>query len=99
MDKMPINFVPPKFVPPTDAEIHKDIQYASQGHVRQRLDLYLPKPEARRPGRIPLIVYIHGTLNGAEDPLSTTSPTGHGPRATGDPLRMFCIGRAPRQCL
>lgn len=53
----------PKFVPPKDAEIHKDIQYSSQGHVRQRLDLYLPKPEARRPGRrIPLIVYIHGIV-------------------------------------
>lgn len=53
------NFVPPKFVPP-DAETHKDLQYSSQGHIRQRLDLYIPKPEARRPGPIPLIVYIHG---------------------------------------
>ncbi|KAF3759914.1 alpha/beta-hydrolase [Cryphonectria parasitica EP155] len=49
-----------KFVPPKDVETHKDIQYCSQGHVRQRLDLYLPKPESRRPGRIPLIIYIHG---------------------------------------
>lgn len=53
-------FIPPPFVPPKDAEIYKDIQYSSQGHVRQRLDLYLPKPEARRPGRIPLIVFMHG---------------------------------------
>lgn len=56
-----LKFTPPKFVPPEDAETHKDIQYSSQGHVRQRLDLYLPRPESRRgPGRIPLVVYIHG---------------------------------------
>lgn len=65
---MPINlpdlsaFAPPKFVPPTkDAEIHQDLQYSSEGHVRQRLDLYLPKPENRRQGATPVIVYIHGT--------------------------------------
>lgn len=61
MDNMDLSkFAPPKFVPPKDAEIIKDVQYSSQGHVRQRLDLYLPKPENRRQGRIPLIVYIHG---------------------------------------
>lgn len=53
-------FAPPKFIPPTDADVIKDIQYCSQGHVRQRLDLYLPKPENRRDGLAPLIVYIHG---------------------------------------
>ncbi|PSR82495.1 lipase/esterase [Coniella lustricola] len=60
MEKALKDFIPPRFVPPKDAVIHKDIQYVSQGHVRQRLDLYLPKPAARRSGRIPLIVYIHG---------------------------------------
>lgn len=54
------SFEPPKFTPPENAERHKDIQYSSQGHVRQRLDLYIPKPETRRPGPMPLIVYIHG---------------------------------------
>lgn len=60
------NFVPLKFAPPKDAEIHKDLQYSSQGHVRQRLDLYLPKPEARRPRATPLIIYIHGTFRSLE---------------------------------
>lgn len=55
---------PPEFESPTNADIISDIQYSSQGHVRQRLDLYLPKPEHRRNDRpIPLIVYIHGKLN------------------------------------
>lgn len=56
-------FAPPKFETPQNAEVFKDIQYSTQpGHVRQRLDLYLPKPENRRANRakIPLIVYIHG---------------------------------------
>lgn len=55
-------FKPPPFVPPKDAEIHKDIQYSSSGHVRQRLDLYLP-PESKRRGPMPLIVYIHGKFS------------------------------------
>lgn len=58
-------FAPPKFIPPSNAEIFKDIQYSTQpGHIRQRLDLYLPKPENRRPNqqRIPLIVYVHGEI-------------------------------------
>lgn len=53
-------FKPPPFVPPKDAETFKDIQYSSSGHVRQRLDLYLPVP--RPQGTIPVIVYIHGNL-------------------------------------
>lgn len=55
-------FAPPAFVAPQDADAVKDIQYSSQGHVRQRLDLYLPKAENRREGTLPLIVYIHGKL-------------------------------------
>lgn len=54
------DFAPATFVPPKDAEIHKDLQYSSQGHIRQRLDLYLPKPGARRSGATPLIIYVHG---------------------------------------
>lgn len=54
-------FAPPKFIPPTNAITTHDIQYSSQGHIRQRLDLYLPEPENRRgDGPIPLIIYIHG---------------------------------------
>lgn len=56
------SFVAPKYTPPENAEIFRNIQYSSQGHVRQRLDLYIPKPELRRHGKIPVIVYIHGTI-------------------------------------
>lgn len=55
------NFKPPPFIPPENAETFKDIQYSSHGHVRQRLDLYLPK--LGKPGGdspLPLIVYMHG---------------------------------------
>ncbi|ROV88899.1 hypothetical protein VSDG_08907 [Cytospora chrysosperma] len=51
-------FKPPPFTPPKDAEIFKDIQYSTLGHIRQRLDLYLPLP--RPQGSMPLLVYIHG---------------------------------------
>lgn len=54
------NFKPPPFVPPKGVETFKDIQYSSHGHVRQKLDLYLPKDEAFRDSPLPLIVYIHG---------------------------------------
>jgi acetyl esterase/lipase len=54
------NFKPPPFVPPQDAEAFKDIQYSSHGHVRQKLDLYLPKGGISGAGQLPLIVYIHG---------------------------------------
>lgn len=54
------NFKPPPFNPPEDAETFKDIQYSSQGHVRQRLDLYLPKNGTPGDSPLPLIVYIHG---------------------------------------
>lgn len=54
------NFKPPPFIPPEDAETFKDIQYSSSGHVRQRLDLYLPKHGSLGNSPLPLIVYIHG---------------------------------------
>lgn len=54
------NFKPPPFVPPEDAETFKDIQYSSHGHIRQRLDLYLPKPGKSGVSPLPLIVYVHG---------------------------------------
>jgi acetyl esterase/lipase len=41
---------------PAGALVHRDLAYVTQGHERQRLDLYLPKEGAR----VPVIVYIHG---------------------------------------
>ena len=37
---------------------HRDIAYVSQGHGRQKLDLYLPKE--RSAGPLPLIIWVHG---------------------------------------
>lgn len=54
------NFKLPPFVPPENAETLKDIQYSSHGHVRQRLDLYLPRDGTLGDSLLPLIVYIHG---------------------------------------
>lgn len=54
------NFKPPPFLPPKEANTIKDIQYSSHGHVRQRLDLYLPKHGTLGDSSLPLIVYIHG---------------------------------------
>ncbi|CAN8099880.1 unnamed protein product [Discula destructiva] len=52
-------FLQPKFTPPKDAQITKDIQYSSQpGHVRQRLDLYIPSGRGSSP--LSLVIYIHG---------------------------------------
>jgi acetyl esterase/lipase len=47
--------------PPTPAQlegvtVHRDLPYVSQGHFRQKLDLYLP--DGPRP--LPLIIWIHG---------------------------------------
>jgi acetyl esterase/lipase len=41
---------------PQGATVHRDLAYVSDGHPRQKLDLYLPPAE----GPLPLIVYIHG---------------------------------------
>jgi len=44
---------PPK--PPGAAKVLRDVAYVTDGHARQKLDLYLPeKPKG------PLLVYIHG---------------------------------------
>lgn len=70
------NFKPPPFVPPEGVETFKDIQYSSNGHVRQKLDLYLPKDEALRDGPLPLIVYIHGrSLPELQQPQSFRAAT------------------------
>jgi len=41
---------------PQGTTVHRDLAYVTDGHPRQRLDLYLP--EAEPP--LPLVVYIHG---------------------------------------
>lgn len=70
------NFKPPPFVPPEDTKTFKDIQYSSHGHIRQRLDLYLPKDEALRDSPLPLIVYIHGrSLPELQQPQSFRAAT------------------------
>jgi acetyl esterase/lipase len=44
-------------LPPAGTTVHRDIQYVSNGHERQRLDLYVP---ADRAAPVPIIVWIHG---------------------------------------
>jgi acetyl esterase/lipase len=43
---------------PDGASVQRDIAYVSDGHARQRLDLYLPAGSFARP--LPLIVWVHG---------------------------------------
>jgi acetyl esterase/lipase len=45
--------------PPQASEgpvVHRDLPYVTNGHERQKLDLYLPKAQ----GKLPLIIRIHG---------------------------------------
>ena len=42
--------------PPPNTTVHRDLPYVTDGHFRQKLDLYLPPAEAP----LPLIVWIHG---------------------------------------
>lgn len=80
-------FVQAPFTPPAGAQVTKDIQYSSQGHIRQRLDLYLPAPEHRRgTGPLPLIIYIHGGafMGGSKrSPLMPARLLSAGPRHSG----------------
>lgn len=41
---------------PEGAIVHKDLSYVTNGHERQKLDLYLPKDGTN----LPLIIWIHG---------------------------------------
>jgi acetyl esterase/lipase len=59
---------------PEGTKIYRDVNYVSNGHTRQKLDLYLPKAETRRP----LIIWVHGGawLEGSKEtgaPLSYLS--------------------------
>ena len=48
---------PPRVPPiPVGTTVHRDLAYVTNGHPRQKLDLYLPA-DARKP---PLIIMIHG---------------------------------------
>ncbi|MEJ2078810.1 MAG: alpha/beta hydrolase [Acidobacteriota bacterium] len=47
---------PPVPEPPIGTIVHRDLAYVSNGHERQKLDLYLPK----RDGLLPLLIHIHG---------------------------------------
>ncbi len=42
--------------PPDGAIVHRDLAYVTDGHERQRLDLYLPKEGTN----LPLLINIHG---------------------------------------
>lgn len=44
---------------PDDVTIFEDLAYVENGHVRQKLDIYLPKT-AEASGPVPLVVWIHG---------------------------------------
>ena len=44
---------------PEGTRILRDIEYVPNGYVRQKLDLYLPKPKEDT-GPLPLIVWVHG---------------------------------------
>ncbi len=43
---------------PEKVEAHRDIAYVTDGHERQRLDLYLPKERPDKP--LPLVIWVHG---------------------------------------
>jgi acetyl esterase/lipase len=47
---------PPGQSVPADAIVHRDLPYVTNGHERQKLDLYLPEIGNKRP----LIIWIHG---------------------------------------
>lgn len=42
---------------PRNIEAHRDVAYVADGHVRQRLDLFLPRDRSKS---VPVIVWIHG---------------------------------------
>ncbi|MFA7485924.1 MAG: alpha/beta hydrolase, partial [Phycisphaerae bacterium] len=47
---------PAPVMPPDGTIVHRDLPYVTNGHERQKLDLYLPKSE----DKLPLIIWIHG---------------------------------------
>ncbi|MCX7817779.1 MAG: alpha/beta hydrolase fold domain-containing protein [Kiritimatiellae bacterium] len=56
----------PAALPSAEVEVLRDIPYVTNGHPRQRVDLYLPR---RAPRPLPLIIWIHGGawLGGSKD--------------------------------
>lgn len=47
---------PSSFSLPPGAVVHQDLAYVSNGHTRQKLDLYLPGVDTS----LPLIIWVHG---------------------------------------
>jgi len=43
---------------PEDSLVYRNLSYVTNGHARQKLDLYIPKRD--KGGRPPLIVWVHG---------------------------------------
>ncbi len=41
-----------------DVAVHRDLPYVTNGHPRQKLDLFVPKPKDAQ--KMPLLVWIHG---------------------------------------
>lgn len=41
---------------PSGAVAHRDLAYVTNGHVRQKLDLYVPRSKTK----VPLVVFVHG---------------------------------------
>jgi acetyl esterase/lipase len=63
----------PRPKPPDGTKVHADLEYVRGGHVRQRLDLYLP---AQADTPLPVIVWIHGGawLAGSKDGAGSALP-------------------------
>ncbi|MEM9702268.1 MAG: esterase, partial [Planctomycetota bacterium] len=45
---------------PDGVVAHRDLAYATDGHERQKLDLYLPERAGGDEAPLPLIVWVHG---------------------------------------
>jgi acetyl esterase/lipase len=41
---------------PQNTTVYRNLPYVTDGHVRQKLDLYLPKAD----DKLPLIIWVHG---------------------------------------
>lgn len=51
---------PLSLVPPAYAIAHRDLAYVTDGHERQKLDLYLPASLPPTSKMLPVIIWIHG---------------------------------------
>ncbi|RYX80912.1 alpha/beta hydrolase [bacterium] len=66
----------PPPAPPKGTKIYRNLAYVPKGHVRQKLDLYVPAALSGSPTYLrPLIVYIHGGAFMYGDKNSSFLPT------------------------